>query len=644
MESNFSVKIDVDITDLNKRLKAVEATLAEFKKATDGAASATKNMEQNANRGRLVAFAFGQVLRDAGFFAQDFRLGILAISNNIPILIDQLVLLSGVSKAVGGALSLLGSLLTAGLTIWAYSGDAVNKNKQSIDEWRKSLDDVIETRLRGNQAATEEIAKLDLLYNAATNTANSTKTRTLAAKQLQDLYPSIFGNFDTEAIKLGKVAGQYDTLRSNILEAAKAQARFDKIVENSNAILDQQEIKLQAENEKRKLQNQLISERAKLGGADVNIGAAARGAVGVSGVDPVQQITKTEAAIIKLTNSIKSQDDIINSANTSISQLNSQNKRLEQTNQETKGSVDAIIQSFSGYKTSADNSKKSTYDFAKAMAELRKNLFDTAGIEFLPEDYRQQTLDELADFYGELQALVDERLGPIATGDQITEATQALYVPFDKQQAEENYKQWKENFDRIKKFYEDFNNDLDQLLINGTVNILSNGAEAIGEALAKGGNVAEAAGKALWLSLATIMQQLGQLAIQTGLTISAIKSAIKSLNPFVAIAAGTALIALAGYIRGKVSNIGSQMGGGSGMTEFANGGIVSGPTLGLMGEYPGARTNPEVIAPLDKLQSIIGSSMSRGLPAGAVIAETKISGNDLSILIKRADKNRGEYF
>ena len=61
MESNFSVKIDVDITDLNKRLKAVEATLAEFKKATDDAASATKNMEQNANRGRLVAFALGQV-------------------------------------------------------------------------------------------------------------------------------------------------------------------------------------------------------------------------------------------------------------------------------------------------------------------------------------------------------------------------------------------------------------------------------------------------------------------------------------------------------------------------------------------------------------------------------------------------------
>ena len=41
--------------------------------------------------------------------------------------------------------------------------------------------------------------------------------------------------------------------------------------------------------------------------------------------------------------------------------------------------------------------------------------------------------------------------------------------------------------------------------------------------------------------------------------------------------------------------------------QFADGGIVSGPTVGLMGEYQGARTNPEVIAPLDKLKSMMGS-------------------------------------
>ena len=40
-------------------------------------------------------------------------------------------------------------------------------------------------------------------------------------------------------------------------------------------------------------------------------------------------------------------------------------------------------------------------------------------------------------------------------------------------------------------------------------------------------------------------------------------------------------------------------------TAFAEGGIVSGPTYALVGEYPGATNNPEVIAPLDKLRSLI---------------------------------------
>ena len=42
-----------------------------------------------------------------------------------------------------------------------------------------------------------------------------------------------------------------------------------------------------------------------------------------------------------------------------------------------------------------------------------------------------------------------------------------------------------------------------------------------------------------------------------------------------------------------------------GAMPFADGGVVSGPTLALVGEYAGAGNNPEVIAPLDKLRSLI---------------------------------------
>ena len=42
-----------------------------------------------------------------------------------------------------------------------------------------------------------------------------------------------------------------------------------------------------------------------------------------------------------------------------------------------------------------------------------------------------------------------------------------------------------------------------------------------------------------------------------------------------------------------------------GVMPFAQGAVVSGPTLALVGEYAGAGNNPEVIAPLDKLRSMI---------------------------------------
>ena len=62
-----------------------------------------------------------------------------------------------------------------------------------------------------------------------------------------------------------------------------------------------------------------------------------------------------------------------------------------------------------------------------------------------------------------------------------------------------------------------------------------------------------------------------------------------------------------------------------GVMPFANGGIVSGPTVGLIGEYAGASNNPEVVAPLDKLRSMLN-------PVGAPVivgGTLRASGRDL---------------
>lgn len=55
-------------------------------------------------------------------------------------------------------------------------------------------------------------------------------------------------------------------------------------------------------------------------------------------------------------------------------------------------------------------------------------------------------------------------------------------------------------------------------------------------------------------------------------------------------------------------------------TPFANGGVVSGPTVGLIGEYAGASNNPEVVAPLDKLRRLMTPAGSPVIVGGTLRA------------------------
>jgi len=63
---------------------------------------------------------------------------------------------------------------------------------------------------------------------------------------------------------------------------------------------------------------------------------------------------------------------------------------------------------------------------------------------------------------------------------------------------------------------------------------------------------------------------------------------------------------------------------------FAEGGVVYGETLARVGEYPGARTNPEVIAPLNKLKDLLGGNRRTGTPQ---LVELKIRGRDAYAMV-----------
>ena len=76
------------------------------------------------------------------------------------------------------------------------------------------------------------------------------------------------------------------------------------------------------------------------------------------------------------------------------------------------------------------------------------------------------------------------------------------------------------------------------------------------------------------------------------------------------------------------------------LPKFANGGLVYGPTVGLMGEYGGASSNPEVIAPLSRLRSLLGE----GGGTGRSEVKFRIEGRELvGILNKQTNINRRSH-
>lgn len=173
-----------------------------------------------------------------------------------------------------------------------------------------------------------------------------------------------------------------------------------------------------------------------------------------------------------------------------------------------------------------------------------------------------------------------------------------------------------------KRFNESINAAFQQMLQSGFEGI----GQSLGESISKGSSFMEGAFKAILSSIGNFIEAFGKAMIAYGVSRIAFDAALNSMNPVLAIAAGVALVATSVLVKN------TQMGG---MKAFADGGIVSGPTMGLVGEYPGASTNPEVIAPLDKLKGML-MPMSGGAQVGSL--ETRISGRDLVILINREER------
>jgi hypothetical protein len=180
-----------------------------------------------------------------------------------------------------------------------------------------------------------------------------------------------------------------------------------------------------------------------------------------------------------------------------------------------------------------------------------------------------------------------------------------------------NFKEQLTQIELLKLSFDQLNTGLKNI-IEGT---LQDMAVAFGETLGQSLAGASFDIRSVIGPLADALIQFGKLAVQVGIAALGIKAALKSLNPAIAIAGGIALIALGTFVKSKLA-----------APALAQGGLATGPTMALVGDNRNARVDPEVIAPLSKLKSMMGD-----MGIGGTL-ETRISGNDLIILLNRSQK------
>jgi len=532
------------IQSLNTQLLQTKAAISQLKTAgLDPLTKATSNYNS-------VGTDFARIIQDAPF-------GIIGVGNNITQLAGSFQVLKNQTGSTGAAVKaalasiispanalVLGiSVLTTVFTVLQQKGffkteESAKSLADQLEQYRQTLDAVTKASIEGQANAAKEIQSFALLRAQAENTNISFQKRLDAVNELRKQYPDYLKNLTDEQILTGNVGDAYNKLTAGLIATAKARAASDQIAKNS---LDVLTLTTQEEERALKIKQLQIDRSQTLAEADrqtardrqdyLTKASAIQGnindleAENLKSKDQRNKIAQSELKLTELINQSVSNGAIFTNQKLSASkQINTEKEKELKLEDEIAKNVEFTN------KLQQDALKK-VQELAPALLDVSTK-FKDINIDFKPVDIVPQIDDS---------------------------KTTAFLLRL-----------------------QEFNAQVSQVLEGGAQQTIGDFAFAIGDALASGGNVLKAAGAALLGGLAGILNQLGQLAIATGLTITGIKKALQTLNPAVAIGAGVALIALAGFVSSKAKSLGSAApggGGGGGAASVGGAGVGGGSSF-----------------------------------------------------------------
>lgn len=258
---------------LVKETAEIYAAMDKYQKSTGKHTLSVGNYKQAFDG---LGFSISQVARELPSLAISANTFFLAISNNIPMVIDEIQKLRAANEAAAKAgeaqVSITGKLVKSMfsfntvmvLVLTAFSlwgKDIVNwigslfTGKKKTEALTRSIKHMADVMQDARLETAKETTKLNVLYKTATNNAKSTNERTKAVKALKKEYPEYFKNLSDEEIKTGKATKAYNNLSKAIVENAKARAALDKITELQKQYIEEDQKRIGA------LTNQVLAQR-----------------------------------------------------------------------------------------------------------------------------------------------------------------------------------------------------------------------------------------------------------------------------------------------------------------------------------------------------------------------------------------------
>lgn len=228
------------IQTLKNELKSMDAQMGNYQ----------RNVGNYASHWNGLGMSVQQVARELPSLAVGWNTFFLAISNNLPILADEIKKANAEFKAMResgmkgipvwkqltGAIFNWQTALVIGITLLSVYGKDLVNWISGLGRAKKALDSATIAQLALNNATKEgiknsisETNKLNILYKMANDTSRSIIERKQAADELQAIYPEYFKNLSDEAIMTGRASDAYNMAKNNIIELSKAKVKLSEI-------------------------------------------------------------------------------------------------------------------------------------------------------------------------------------------------------------------------------------------------------------------------------------------------------------------------------------------------------------------------------------------------------------------------------